>query len=306
MSDISYIIVSPVRDEENFLPKTIESVTSQTISPRQWLIVDDGSTDNTARIGEAAASKYSWIRVVRRANEGARRPGTGVIAAFDDGYKLVQNIAWDFLVKLDGDLSFEPDYFEKCLCRFNSDSKLGIGGGTICQKVGDQFVVEAPGDPMFHVRGATKIYRHDCWIAIGGLLQAPGWDTVDEYKANMLGWNTYTFSDIKVQHHRKAGGAEGTWKNWVKNGLANYIAGYHPLFMGCKCGQRFFAKPYGIGALGLLVGFVSGYVRRQPQVNDPELIRYVRSQQLRKLFFRESLWDRRRLSDNHSQTVTAA
>ena len=183
---------------------------------------------------------------------------------------------WDFIVKLDGDLSFEPDYFERCLERFEKDPKLGIGGGTICNMVSGALVVEAPSDPAFHVRGATKIYKRQCWDAIGGLIRQPGWDTVDEYKANMLDWATYTFPEIKVQHHRKAGRAQGTWKNWVKNGLANYVAGYHPLFMSCKCVRRAFTKPYGIAAAGLMVGFVGGYLRCMSQVDDRALIRYVR------------------------------
>jgi hypothetical protein len=107
----------------------------------------------------------------------------------------------------------------------------------------------------------------------------------------MLGYVTYTFPELKLWHHRAAGGAQGTWKNWVKNGLANYVAGYHPAFMGCKCAKRALARPYGIAAAGLLVGFVKGYVRRIPQVNNKDLIRFVRQQQLRKLFGGQSLWD---------------
>lgn len=293
MDDRRYIVITAVRDEEKFLRFTIDSLAAQTIKPHRWIIVDDGSTDNTARIAKEAAANYPWIQVVQRPDRGSRRPGSGVIEAFYEGYRCIDGEACDFLVKLDGDLSFDADYFEKCFLRFQKDPKLGIGGGTICDKAGDNLEPEAPGDPAFHVRGATKIYKRDCWEAIGGLMPAPGWDTVDEYKANMLGWVTYTFPELKIWHHRTAGGAQGTWKNWVKNGLANYVAGYHPLFMSCKCGKRIFSKPYGIGALGLLVGFVSGYIRRVPQVDDKDLIRYVRRQQLRKLRFRESLWDQK-------------
>jgi poly-beta-1,6-N-acetyl-D-glucosamine synthase len=292
MTGRSYIIITPVRDEESYLASTIDSVAAQTITPKLWVIVNDGSTDDTARIADDAAAKHSWIRVIHRANRGFRQAGTGVINAFNDGYRAIPNSDWDFLVKLDGDLSLSPDYFEKCFVRFNTDSKLGVGGGTICQRIGDQLVSEAPGDPTFHVRGATKIYRRKCWEAIGGLIEAPGWDTVDEYKANMLGWSTYTFPEIKLWHHRHAGGAHGTWKNWVKNGLANYVAGYHPMFMACKCAKRFLQPPYAVAALGLMIGFMSGYFRRLPQVNDPDLISYVRDQQLRKLSFRRSLWDK--------------
>ena len=226
-----YIVISPVRNEEKFLPLTIDSMLKQTVTPQQWIIVDDGSTDNTAKIAMAAAQQHHWIETVVRKDRGYRKPGGGVVEAFDDGFRRIKGQDWDFVVKFDGDLSFAPDYFERCLLRFERDMKLGIGGGTICNQTRDGLIVEAPGDPVFHVRGATKIYKRDCWEAIGGLIQAPGWDTIDEYKANMLGWTTYTFPDLKLCHHRPAGGAQGTWKNLLKNGLANYVAGYHPLFM---------------------------------------------------------------------------
>ena len=293
MINRSYIIVMPVRNEAKFLEGTVTSITRQTIKPRQLIIVDDGSTDGTGKIADAAALKHDWIQVLHRADRGFRAPGSGVIESFCDGFGLIKMSDWGFVAKLDGDLTFEPDYFERCLGRFEKDPKLGIGGGTICNMVNGALVVEAPNDPVFHVRGATKIYKHECWGAIGGLIRQPGWDTVDEYHANMLGMTTYTFPELKLCHHRPAGDAQGAWKNLVKNGLANYVAGYHPLFMSCKCAKRLFSKPYGIGAFGLMVGFVGGYLRRIPQVNDPALIRYVRGQQLCKLSFRDSLWDRK-------------
>src|SRR5262249_30682306 len=162
---------------------------------------------------------------------------------------------------------FEHDYFECCFAHFDSDPKLGIGGGTICGDINGTLVEESPGDPRFHVRGATKIYRRACWDAIGELAKAPGWDTLDEVKANMLGWKTYTFPELKLKHFRFTGNADGTWKNWVKNGRANYVTGYHPLFMLLKCAKRLLKKPYGIASFGLLSGFCGAYLRRVPQVN---------------------------------------
>ena len=216
----------------------------------------------------------------------------GVIEAFYDGFELLSKTApgWDYLVKLDGDLRFQPDYFKQCLSRFDADPKLGIGGGMVCEAMGNQWVEESKGDPAFHVRGATKIYRRACWDAIGGLLKAPGWDTLDELKANMLGWNTYTFRDLKLLQLKSTGTADGTWKNWVKNGRANYITGYHPLFMLAKCGRRIMRPPFFVAGMALLVGFFGGYLRRLKQVDDPELITYLRSQQINRLRGRHSLW----------------
>jgi glycosyltransferase involved in cell wall biosynthesis len=291
MNPVRYVIVTPVRNEEVYLGKTVDSVVSQTIRPAEWIIVDDGSTDKTGEIADAAAARHGWIRVLRRVDRGFRKAGSGVMEAFHDGWRRLQTRDWDFLVKLDGDLTFAPDYFEKCFQHFETNSRLGIGGGLICNEIVGQQVLDSKEDPKFHVRGATKIYRRACWDAIGGLIQTTGWDTMDELKANMLGWKTYTFPELPLMHHRETGGADGYWRNWFKNGRANYIVGYHPLFMLCKCVKRAFRWPYGIASLALWCGFVTGYFSREPQrVADRDVIRYLRSEQLHALLGKKCLW----------------
>ena len=290
MASTPYLIITPARNEEDNIRHTIQSMVVQTWQPTEWIIVNDGSTDETASIIDAAARAHSWIHVVHRADRGFRKQGGGIIDSFYEGYNAASNGPWDFLVKFDADLSFPPDYFEKCLRKFTAEPTLGIGGGLISHQVGQALVAESPGDPSFHVRGATKIYRRECWEAIGGLLRAPGWDTIDELKANMLGWTTRTFTDIPLHHHRFTGSADGTWRTQVKFGLANYITGYHPLFMAIKCLKRFARPPYLVGAVGLWWGFCSGYLKGIEPVDDSDLIRYVRKQQLNKLLLRPSLW----------------
>jgi glycosyltransferase involved in cell wall biosynthesis len=289
----AYVVITPSRNEEKYLPKTIASMVSQTLRPQKWIIVNDGSTDQTGGIIDQVCGEHRWIQARHRADRGFRKAGGGVIEAFYDGYGLLGEENWDYIVKLDGDLSFAPGYFADCVERFRSEEKLGIGGGTICSVASGGREPESEGDPPFHVRGATKIYRRSCWEAIGGLLKAPGWDTLDEVKANMLGWTTHSFAELKLTHHRFAGDADGSWKNWVKNGRANYITGYHPAFMLFKCLSRLGEKPYGVVAGGLLWGFFGGYWQKASQVEDRELIRYLRRQQLRRLTFRDSLWTRK-------------
>lgn len=283
-----YVVVTPVRDEREHIEKTIHSMIEQTVRPLEWVIVNDGSTDMTGEIIDQYAKKHSWIRVVHRDNRGFRKAGGGVIDAFYDGYQSLQEKNWDFIVKLDGDLSFASDYFERCFEIFKKNKKLGIGGGTIYNLIKGNPVIEE--GPLFHVRGATKIYRKECWEGIGKLINAPGWDTLDEVKANMLGWKTMSFNGIQVIHHRFTGQADGTWQNWVKNGRANYISGYHPLFMIAKCIKRIFERPYLISAIGLSYGFVSGYWKSIPQIEDADLIKYLRKQQIRKLTLGDSIW----------------
>ena len=286
----NYIIITPVRDEVSYVEKTIESVVRQTILPSLWIIVDDGSTDGTGEVLDFYAAQTSWIKVIHRGNRGFRAAGGGVVEAFYAGYSILSDHSWDFIVKLDADLSFASDYFDQSLKIFDTEEKLGIGGGTVCQLDNGQLRVDSLGDPPFHVRGATKIYRRECWEMIAPLIQAPGWDTIDEVKANLFGWTTRTFADLRLIQHKPTGGADGNWRNSFKNGRANYIAGYHPLFMLAKCVKRSIHKPFVVESLALLAGFCSAYFNRMPQVADNEAIRYLRQQQIRRLLFQPSIY----------------
>ena len=286
--DVKYVIVTPVRDEEKYIEHTLHSVIAQTIRPTEWVIVNDGSTDRTGEILDRYVAVHPWIKVVTRKDRGFRKAGGGVIEAFYDGYGEIITPGWEFVVKLDGDLSFDSGYFKECFLRFSWNPHLGIGGGSIYNLEDGVPVLEPC--PEFHVRGATKIYRRECWEQIGGLKVLTGWDTIDELKANMVGWNTKTFSDLRLIQHKTTGSADGDWKNYVKNGLANYITGYHPAFMMLKCIKRLAEKPYILVSAGLFWGFLKGYLQNLPKVDDKELIRYVRKQQWNRLFLRQSLW----------------
>ena len=284
---VRYCIITPSRDEERFIGGTIESVLRQTIRPVEWIIVDDGSTDATGVIIDQYAQKYSWIRTLHRENRGYRSTGGGV-EAFLDAYPLLQSRDWEYLVNLDGDLTFAPDYFGRCFEYFHKTPQLGIGGGAIYAKMGERLQLEKA--PSFHVRGATKIYRRECWEKLDGLLCGLGWDTVDEIKANQLGWITRTFPDLRLVHHRASGTVWGAWGNAVNDGEADYIVGYHPLFFCLKCARHVCNSPYVIRSLGIAYGFLRGIVRRTPQIGDRELRAYVRNQQLRRLMGVSSIW----------------
>ncbi|MEO8662679.1 MAG: glycosyltransferase family A protein [Bryobacteraceae bacterium] len=297
MTSVKYLVITPARDEAQHLEETIRCMVRQSIRPVKWVLVNDGSSDGTAAIIDSWASREPWIIAVhlpdRRGqsnapNRGQRALKAKEIEAFYEGFGFVASEAWDFIVKLDADLGFEPDYFERCFAKFRDEAGLGVGGGVICHLDGEQLQVERT--PRFHVRGATKIYKRACWEAIGGVINGAGWDTVDEVKANMLGWATRSFEDLRVIHYRHTGAANGVWNNAVKNGAWNYSVGYHPLFMVVKCAKNIFDRPFGIRGIGLFWGFVGGYLRRLPQLDDVRVIRYLRQQQIRKLSFREGIW----------------
>jgi glycosyltransferase involved in cell wall biosynthesis len=288
---VKYVVVTPVRDEVRYIAGTIKSMVQQTVRPLRWVIVDDGSTDGTGELAESAVKTHPWIRLVRRANRGHRASGGGVVEAVNAGYANLDAAGpWDFIVKLDGDLSFDPDYFARCFAAFAADDRLGIGSGTVCRRERGALVVDALNDPPFHVRGASKIYRRTCWDAIGPLPPVPGWDTIDEVRANRLGWRTRTFGDINVIQEKATGEIDGRWRNWKKNGLANYMTGYHPAFMAAKCLKRSLHKPFLLEGVALASGFLSGYVRHLPRPCDEATIRYLRREQLKRLAMQPSIY----------------
>ena len=285
---MKYVMITPVRDEERHIEGTIKSVCSQTVLPAEWVIVNDGSKDRTGEIIDRYASQYPWISAVHRENRGFRKPGGGVMEAFYDGYKTLRCQDWEYIVKLDGDLTFAPDYFEKCFEYFRRDPKLGIGGGEIRHEIDGQMKGEE--NPRFHVRGATKIYRRECWEAIEGLWPASGWDTIDEVKANMNGWTTYTFMDLGLFHHRLTGSEEGLLRDRVKHGVACYVSGYHPLFVAASCVKRLAQRPLVVGSMAIMYGFLKAYVTRPPRLRDRSYFAYIRGQQLRRLCGMETIW----------------
>jgi len=289
-----YIVITPARNEAEYLPETIRSMVSQTIKPLQWIIVNDGSSDETGTIVDEASAKYSWISGLhidansKREARGDRAIEAKEIVAFHKGLDFVESTsAWEFVVKLDADVGFSPDYFARCLAEFTADPLLGIGGGTIINKT-DTGLEREP-HPVFHVRGATKIYRRRCWDAMGGISTRAGWDTMDEVKANQLSWKTRTFSDIEILHFRPTGAANGAWKNGIKNGIWSYQIGYHPVYMLLRSGKQLFHRPYLTGAAALLAGYCKAAIDRAEHP-DGDLARYVWQQQWNRITGRPSIW----------------
>jgi biofilm PGA synthesis N-glycosyltransferase PgaC len=270
---VRYVIVTPVRNEARYIRFTLDSVVSQTIKPLEWIIVDDGSEDNTAEIAQEYAKSYPWIKVMAADLQGQRQRGGRVVRVFCAGFDAIA-ADYDFIVKLDGDLSFDDDYFEDLMRRFE-DPKLGIAGGEIHFLEGDSWRVEKT--PLDHVRGATKVYRESCFQDIGGLAPVNGWDAVDELRAQMKGWKTRTFRDLCVRHHRPTGAVEGRLKGRVRQGETSYFLGYTWSQILARSTYRgLMDRPFILGGTAMLWGYVRSWLTRKPQFGDQELRAYLR------------------------------
>lgn len=285
----NYIVITPAYNEEEYIESTIKSVICQSVLPSEWVIVDDGSSDNTAEIVKSYTPKYPFIKLVQKQDFGKRDIGhaEGLVkaneaAAFNEGFRNIYGSDYEYIVKLDADLSFECDYFGELLNCFDRDSKLGIAGGyCYLLKKGKMLIEKVPSD---HVRGATKIYRRACFEEIGGIQETLGWDTIDELKAQMFGWTTRSFADNKVIHLRATGSIDGIIKGKVRHGLTAYILGYHPIFMFGRAVYNIFEAPCVIGSIAMLYGFAAGLLRSESRIVDPQLAGFIRKKQIKRMF----------------------
>jgi glycosyltransferase involved in cell wall biosynthesis len=280
-----YLIITPARDEALFLPRLIESIAAQTQRPDRWIIIDDGSEDATGPISCAAAEKYPWIELHRLPRDRQRTAGgESVITRF---LPVDAPRQFDYILRLDADISFDPDFCELLFAEFACDSKLGIAGPTLYEP--DSSGWHEIRQPKFHTRGAAKMYSSGCLAAIGGLDSGLGWDTLDEAHAMMLGFNTRNFRHIRAKHHRPQGAASG-WKARMAAGLSAYNVGYSPLFLSARAVRQTFSPPVPFAGALMLIGYLQGYLQRRRRIASPELIKFIRKQQIRRLMLRESLW----------------
>ena len=281
-----YIVITPVRDEEKYIELTLQSFLSQTVKPVSWIIVNDGSKDRTEDIIESYKKKVNWIRIINKKNRGYRARGGGVVEAFYCGYDTIKQKNYDFIAKMDGDLKFDKYYFELLLEKFNKDKTIGIAGGACYNEVKEGLKIEK--QPLHHVRGATKVYRRKCFEEIKGLVKAIGWDTADEMKANMLGWKTRTFPELKIVHLRKTGQSEKVKETKMAKGA--YFLGYHPIYVVFKGMIMIFRKPFLYGSVIFLFSYIKECIYKRPRIDDIKLIKYIRRQQIKRILLKESLW----------------
>ena len=283
MTNFDYVLVTPARNEAQFIANTIESVVSQTIRPHKWVIISDGSTDGTDEIVSSFAKQYAFICFLRTPG-GDRRSFGAKVRAFKASYEKLGRIECNYLGNLDADVTFAPDYFEKVLQRFHSNTKLGVGGGIIHELINDKFVEQRTSSNS--VAGAVQMFRRQCYEEIGGYvpLQFGGVDSAAEIMARMHGWEVRTFRDLVVRHHRLVGsGAGGVVKAKFRHGRSYYSLGYHPLFELLRCAYRITERPYLVGSVLMTCGYWWSVASGQKKELPEEVVRYLRSEQMDKL-----------------------
>lgn len=274
MTDLSYALVSPVRDEDTNLRRLAECLIAQSARPSCWVIVDNGSRDDTKKVAEQLAAEHDWIRVASAPPAAFAAPGAPIVRAFERGLELVPPDV-DVVVKQDADVSIEDDYFARILEAFAGDPKLGIAGGA-CYELQDGKWAETyvTGD---HVRGASRCYRRACLEDVSPLEQRLGWDGVDELKAAVLGWKTRLLRDIPFYHHRVVGARDGARvARWIRQGAGSHYMGYRPSYVVMRAVHHSIRRP---AALAMIWGYAAAAIKREPQLGDDAVRAYLRESQ---------------------------
>lgn len=282
---MEYLLITPAKNEERFIPQLIDSVSNQDIRPALWIIVSDGSSDRTAELIVDAASKHCWIRAVVIPS-GAQRGFGAKALAYKSAIDAAGTLSpYSFIGNLDADITFPPHYYSTLIERMRLQPRLGVASGVCWDKIGEGFKCVTISQD--HAVGAVQFFRKECYQAIGGYqpVTIGGVDSLAELKAKMLGWIVRCFSDLPVYHHKPVDSAGGrpTASIAFRAGLTEYHIGSHPLFALAKALRRWKNPPAGISVIWRMAGYCSLWARRVPRDADDALVKYLHAEQRRLL-----------------------
>jgi poly-beta-1,6-N-acetyl-D-glucosamine synthase len=271
---LSYAVVTPARDEVDNLRRLAVCLAGQTVPPTAWVIVDNGSSDGTYDLALGLRREHAWVHAVSIPGAGGAVRGGPVIRAFNAGVAALGERP-DVVVKLDADVSVEPDHFERLLHEFAADPRLGIASGSCWELDGGTWRQDFTTGTS--ARGAARAYRWECLQAVSPLEEARGWDGIDELKANLRGWRTGTVLDLPFRHHRTVGERDGSERlAWEAEGELAHYMGYRLGYLLVRALYRALREP---AALAMVWAYGRAVVRREPRCPDADARAYLREQQ---------------------------
>lgn len=284
-----YVLISPCRNEADYMRQTLDTVVAQSVRPSKWIIVDDGSSDATPAILQEYAAQHDWIQIVTRKDRGHRAVGPGVVDAFYEGYSAIDPSAYGFLCKLDLDLRLPPRYFEILMERMHADPRIATCSGKAYLEENGKLINERHGDETS--LGMTKFYRTSCFKAIGGFVREVMWDGIDCHQCRMHGWTACSWDEPELRfiHLRPMGSSQkGIFTGRMRHGYGQYFMGTGFLFMAASALSRIGQKPYVLGSVAMLWGWMWSAVRRQPRYQNAAFRQFLRRYQRRVLLIGKS------------------
>jgi glycosyltransferase involved in cell wall biosynthesis len=279
---LRYVVITPARNEGKYIRRTLESMVAQTCPPLRWVVVSDGSTDDTDEIVKEYTRRHDWIELVRLPEQ-RDRSFAAKVQGFESGFARVKYLPFDLVASLDADIEFEPDYFEFLLSKFADIPRLGVGGTPFVE--GDRHY-NFEYSNIEHVSGACQVFRRQCYEDIGGYqrIKGGGIDWTAVTTARMKGWQTRTFTDKTCLHLRPMGtGSRSILAVNFHHGQRDYYLGGHPLWQAFRCAHQITRPPYVFGGASLLAGYLWAAARRVRRPVSDELVRFHRAEQMGRL-----------------------
>jgi len=280
---LSYVLITPAHNEEDYMEETIKSVISQTIPPLKWVIVNDGSTDDTEKIVSRYLKEFQWIRLINVPRREDRHFAAKA-HAFNKGLESVRDLEFDLVGNIDADISFDPGFFEYLIGKFEEMPELGVAGTHYLEENFHSFIdsyISAN-----HVNGQVQLFRRGCMDELGGYqpIKSGGVDWVAVTTARMNGWKTFSFGGKTYFHHRKMGTAgRNVLKARFHYGKKDYLFGGHPLWQLFRGGYQMLKPPYVIGGALLILGYYWSMATFVKKPISRELVRFNRKEQMDRL-----------------------
>src|SRR5579863_968715 len=278
----AYVLITPACNEAEYIELTLKSVVAQTVLPLRWVIVSDGSTDGTDDIVSKYAADHSWIELIRMP-ERKERHFAGKVHAFSAGYARVVDLKYGVIGNLDGDVSFDPGYFDFLLKKFEENPRLGVAGTPFRE---GSFQYDYRFTSIEHVSGQVQLFRRECFEDVGGYLprKIGGIDMVAVTSARMKGWQTRTFPEKPYEHHRRMGTATAKfWFTPFKVGRADYVLGSHPLWEFARCIYQTTRPPILVGGSRRLAGYTWAMLSGVEKQVPADCVQFRRKEQMRRL-----------------------
>jgi glycosyltransferase involved in cell wall biosynthesis len=280
--NITYVLITPARNEEATIGLVLKSVVAQTVLPEKWVIVSDGSTDRTDEFVNGFTKQYQWIELIHKSQK-RKRNFAGKVDCFNEGYKRLYAEDYDIIGNLDADLSFDNEYFEFLLNKFKEDLNLGVAGTPFLE---NGYHYDYRFTNIEHVSGACQLFRKQCFTDIGGYkpIKEGGIDWVAVTTARMMGWKTRTFTEKYCNHHRKIGTGNTTaLMTWFRQGRKDFLLGNHPIWEGFRSMYQMTRSPRLIGGLLIFLGYCWAAFQRQTRPIEKDLIDFIRAEQMQRL-----------------------
>jgi biofilm PGA synthesis N-glycosyltransferase PgaC len=273
------LIVSPVRNESAHIERVVRSVAGQSRPPDCWVVIDDQSDDDTPARLRRLQREVPFMRVLERvkppSTDGDRLGAALEAKAFNWALRQVGWREFDLIGKLDGDIELPPDYFERLLREFAAAPALGLCGATLVEPT-PAGRWERVRIPRHHVHGAVKLFRRECFEAVGGIRERLGWDTIDETCARMRGWETRTLRDLVARHHRPSATAQGVLRGRARHGECAWILHYPAAWVALRSLKLATQRPRGISGAAFLYGYARAGLNGVERVEDPGFREFTR------------------------------